>query len=144
MTQHLEFMGSHFSDVASAFAETPTASVCWCQIAVIIMYTSLSWFSDQTKDVTPRVLVLGHPALHKPNFICLYLHFDHCVILAIFWNLWILLYQYGILYLWSPFVCDIKSLDYHLPSLCFIYGALPALRQATYIYIIQTLIPPVR
>ena len=71
--------------------------------------TLLSWFSDQTKDVTPPVLVLGHPALHKPNFIYLDLlfDFDHHVILIIFWNLWILLYQYVTMYLW-PFICDIQ------------------------------------
>ena len=36
----------------------------------------------------------------------------------------------------------IKSLDYRLPSPCFIYGALPALRQAIYLHILQLLTHP--
>ena len=51
VTQHWEFvegdvvmMLGHVGDVASAFAEIPTASVCWCQIAVIIWHMSLVYF----------------------------------------------------------------------------------------------------
>ena len=102
------------------------------------MYTSLSWFFGPDQRCNTSSPCVGAPCPAQAiNFIYLYLDFDHRVILAIFWNLWILLYQYGILYLWTPFICDIKSLDYRLPSLCFIYGALPALRQVIYLHILQ-------
>ena len=69
------------------------------------MYTSLSWFSDQTKDVTPRVLVLGHSALHKPLFYIFWTYISTTMISVIFW-------YHGLIYclelcFLTPY-CDIK------------------------------------
>ena len=69
------------------------------------MYTSLSWFSDQTKDATPRVLVLGHPALHKPLFYIFWTYISTTMISVIFW-------YHGLIYclelcFLTPY-CDIK------------------------------------
>ena len=90
------------------------------------MYTSLSWFSDQTKDVTPRVLVLGHFALHKPSILISWTNISTTMISVLFW-------YHGLIYcleLWflTPY-CDIKPFGIYLIRVSSVATCWPSGRQ---------------
>ena len=79
-------MLGHVGDVASAFAETPMASVCWCKIPVIIWHRSLMyfgftrvlWFSDLRCNITWSPRAGGHLLGTSQKSYVWGLHFDHC------------------------------------------------------------------